>query len=161
MSGRGGAGNILALQQEKEGISDDVEANLQQTLESAPVQPQTKTQEYAHSGRGGAGNYYSPKDLKDTGHFSHQNPVASASQHTNTQSSNPAVPVAKYGRGGAGNMSFGVTESEQKAAIKKIEDERQQREKIEVESEREAGQSIAMPPKARLPLPGNDSNDPF
>lgn len=161
MSGRGGAGNIIALQQEKARVAGDVEANHQQAVESAPVLPQTQDQEYAHSGRGGAGNYYSPKDLKETGNFSHKNPVASASGQPGTNSSSQAVPVAKYGRGGAGNMSWGVTESEQKAAIKKIEEEKTKREQIEAESEREAGQSIAMPPKAKLPLPGSETVEPF
>lgn len=159
---RGGAGNILAVQQEKARITADVEANLQQTVDPAPAQQQQiRTQEYAFKGRGGSGNYYSPKDLKETGSFSHQNPVASGQAQTRaeTDTSSQTVPVARYGRGGMGNMSYGLTEGEQKAALKKIEDEKLKRENIEVESEREAEQSIAMPPKAKLPLPGYDPNE--
>ncbi|CZT20391.1 uncharacterized protein RCC_06251 [Ramularia collo-cygni] len=149
---RGGAGNILAIQQEKARLSADVEAQLQRTIDSAPAQI-IRTQEYAHSGRGGSGNYYSPKTLKETGHFGHQNPMADArgQQQTNGQ----PVPVAKYGRGGMGNMVYGVAESEQN----KNEDDKLKREKIEVESEREAEQSIALPPKAKLPLPGYDPTE--
>lgn len=153
-SGRGGAGNILAVQQEKARVSSDVEANLQATIDSS-IQQQPQSQQYAHAGRGGAGNYFSPKGLKETGHFSHQEPSTS----TSSASSQP-VPVARYGRGGAGNMSFGVIAGGDKAALKKVEAERLKREKIEVESEREAGQSIAMPPKAKLPLYGNE-DEPF
>lgn len=158
-SGRGGAGNILAVQQERARITADVEASHQQTAEPTPAQQQTSTQEYAHSGRGGAGNYYSPKDLKETGRFSHQNPIANANASGPVPTN--AVPVVKYGRGGAGNMSYGVTESEEKAAMKKIEAERLKREEIEVESAREAANSIAMPPQAKLPLPGNDPHESF
>jgi hypothetical protein len=155
-TGRGGAGNILAVQQEKAQVSGDVEANLRQTLESPILQQaQSQTQaQYAHSGRGGAGNYYSPKDLKETGRFSHQNTGTSSS--TSSQAAH-AAPVARYGRGGAGNMSFGVTANEEKAA----EAERVQRMKIEAESEREAEQSIVMPPRAKLPLSSNEASEPF
>lgn len=163
MSGRGGAGNILAVQQEKARVASDVEANLPPTVDSAAAAGSaaagsaaapTPIQDYAHSGRGGAGNYYSPKDLKETGRFSDRNPVVQASgaaQNHNHASPSPA-PVARYGRGGAGNMSFGASESEEKAAA---DAERLKREKIEVET-REAGESIAMPAKAKLPLPGKE-----
>lgn len=55
-------------------------------------------------------------------------------------------------------MSYGLTKGEQKAALKKIEDKRLKRENIEVESERKAKQSIAMPPKAKLLLLAYDPN---
>lgn len=158
---RGGAGNILAVQQEKARINADVEANLQPTIASAPATQQIRTQEYAFKGRGGSGNYYSPKDLKETGEFSHDNPVAQArSQNQDQTDTSNQAPVAKHGRGGIGNMIFGASESEQADAAKKLDDEKVKREEIEVESEREAGQSIAMPPKAKLPLPGYDPNEP-
>lgn len=153
-SGRGGAGNILAVQQEKARVTSDVEANLQ-TAESAPAPQLANTQEYAHSGRGGAGNYYSPKDLKDIGHFSNENPIVPPTGQTQTKTD---LPVMKYGRGGAGNVSYGV--NEERAASKRIEDERTKRERIQAESERQA-ESIAMPPKAKLPLQDNDSIEPF
>ena len=126
-------------------------------------------QQYAHTGRGGMGNYYSPKELSQTGHFSdaHRShilgdgtlpPVDAADKSGGSTgappSYNTAQPAAEQtrtvGRGGAGNFFFGVSESEEKAARKRIEEEKR-REKLKEDIERGVQDQLAMPPKAKLP----------
>lgn len=169
--GRGGAGNIQALEQENARVSADLEAN-QQAAESdrkgrLPAQhPEREEQQYAHTGRGGMGNFFSPKELSRTGNFSDahrshilgdgtQPPAESAEQMQDAPPSynaalSNAAPTRTVGRGGAGNYSFGVSESEEKAARKRIEDEKM-REKLKEEIEAGVKDQLAMPPKAKLP----------
>lgn len=170
MPGRGGFGNIASVAEANERSSADLEAN-QQSAESA-AQPSAFTdsiaqqeQQYAHSGRGGAGNYYSPKELNAKGQFSdaHRSHIIgdgtlapSDSTNTSAPPSYNAVekarnePTRTYGRGGAGNYSFGVSESEERAARKRI-DEEQKRERLREEIERGVEEGLAVPQQAKLP----------
>ena len=58
-------------------------------------------------------------------------------------------PTRIVGRGGAGNYSFGVSESEEKAARKRIEDEKK-RDKLQEDIETGVKEQLAVPPKAKL-----------
>jgi len=53
------------------------------------------------------------------------------------------------GRGGAGNFSFGVSESEERAARKRMADEKK-REVLTGEIEKGVKEQLAVPPKAKL-----------
>lgn len=171
-TGRGGAGNIQAISAENARVSADLEAN-QQSAESDHKGPlpsdylERDEQQYAHTGRGGAGNYYSPKELSQTGNFSGAGsshilgegtvPPASSSSGRrgsavgNGSSAQPAQePMRTYGRGGAGNYAYGVSESEERAARKRMEDE-QKREQLKADIEKGVKENLAMPQKAKLP----------
>lgn len=170
--GRGGAGNIQALEQVNAKISSDLEAN-QQAAESDHKEPvpsdysSREEQQYAHTGRGGMGNWYSPKELSEKGRFNdaHRSHILGEGTqppaNTVDQSNGSAPPsysaaeapretTRTYGRGGAGNWSFGVSESEERAARKRIQDD-QAREKLKADVEKGVGESLAMPQKAKLP----------
>lgn len=168
MPGRGGAGNILAVQQEKQRVAEDLESNQQvadQTSNPSSADlPLRQDQQYAHSGRGGAGNYYSPRELEETGSFNDTLPTglgaaSNASASTAAGSSVPAgqngnaasEPVRRYGRGGAGNMSFGVTEDEARVYRKRREEEEQRQEKLKADVEANVNAILMEPPRARLP----------
>jgi hypothetical protein len=167
--GRGGAGNIQAVEEENARISADLEAN-QQAAEAENQQglsDRSKEQQYAHTGRGGAGNWYSPRELRERGHFSDadrshilgdgtQPPTDSARSgdnaaappsYTVTQTSSQ---TSKVGRGGAGNISFGVNEDEERAARKRLAQQEAQ-EKLKADIEKGVKERLAMPPKAKLP----------
>ena len=164
--GRGGAGNIQALEQETARVAADPEAN-QQTAESSSQNsalPEKEEQKFAHTGRGGMGNYYSPKELSQTGHFSdaHRShilgdgtqPPTEAGQSTGPPSysatqASAEQPTRMVGRGGAGNFSFGVSESEERAARKRMADEKK-REVLTGEIEQGVKEQLAVPPKAKL-----------
>ncbi|KAK4548662.1 hypothetical protein LTR36_009573 [Oleoguttula mirabilis] len=167
--GRGGAGNIQAIEQDSARVAADLEANQQDGSTGVPAAANVERQEqqYAHKGRGGVGNWYSPKELKEKGHFndahrSHilgdgtQPPANSADVGTGNAppSYNAAQPstetIKTYGRGGAGNYSFGVSESEERAARKRMQQE-ETKEKLKAEIEKNVQQSLAMPAKAKLP----------
>lgn len=180
--GRGGAGNIQALEQENTKISGDHEANQQAArFDPLPAEYSEKEeQQYAHTGRGGAGNLYSPKDLSQSGHFSdaHRShilgdgtqPPANSMEavggsqppsYNAAQSSSSISSTRTYGRGGAGNWSFGVSEDEERAARKRMQ-EIEAKEKLEVDVENQVKESLAMPQKAKLSekikLPSADSD---
>ncbi|EMD01139.1 hypothetical protein BAUCODRAFT_29542 [Baudoinia panamericana UAMH 10762] len=169
--GRGGAGNILSIEQENARASADLEAN-QQAAESDQKGPlptdylEKSEQQYAHTGRGGMGNYYSPRDLSETGHFNdaHRSHIlgegTSAPPATGDSTGNgpPSYgagpsdiePPRKHGRGGAGNYAFGVSESEERAAQRRLEQEKRQ-EQLKADIEKGVKESLAAPPKAKLP----------
>jgi len=69
--GRGGVGNIQALEQETARVAADLEANQQAAGASSQYNalPGKEEPKFAHTGRGGMGNYYSPEELSQTGHF--------------------------------------------------------------------------------------------
>jgi len=172
--GRGGAGNIEAVQKENERINSDVEAS-QSAAERAtsdfvpPADIKREEQQYAHSGRGGMGNWFSPAELNQSGKFSdaHRSHIpgdGTLSPDGNAKTGEGAPPsynaigasvsategVKKYGRGGAGNYDFGINEAEQKAARRiKTEDEKKAR--LEEDIEKGVQETLAMPQKAKLP----------
>ncbi|KAK6434556.1 hypothetical protein LTR95_009255 [Oleoguttula sp. CCFEE 5521] len=147
MSGRGGAGNIQAVQQEKDRIADDLESGSKTAAKerSNVVEGKQSDQQYAHSGRGGAGNYYSHKELSESGNFSTGEAAVRASGSTaSTQ------PVRKYGRGGAGNYEFSSTVFVQaKAQDKAVEADRRAR--LQDDIEKGVSEQLAFPSKAKLP----------
>ncbi|KAK4554966.1 hypothetical protein LTR86_008114 [Recurvomyces mirabilis] len=168
--GRGGAGNIYAVGQEVARTKADVEAN-RSTAASSGVDDEQPTdqmregeQQYAHTGRGGAGNYYSPQQLTETGSFSNaarSHIIGDGTQAPSPQASNKMASSAttseksssglsrKVGRGGAGNYAFGVGESEENAARKRI-DEEQRRQQVQADVEKGVEAMLAPPPKARV-----------
>ncbi|KAK5125355.1 hypothetical protein LTR85_000464 [Meristemomyces frigidus] len=178
--GRGGAGNFQAIEQESARVAADVEANQpaadSNSTDAAAVERQE--QQYAHMGRGGVGNWYSPKELKEKGHFSdaHRShilgdgtlPPADSTDSGAPPSYNTAQPSTEttrtYGRGGAGNYSFGVSESEERAARKRMRQE-ETKEKLKADIERNVQESLAMPEKAKISekmkLPTGDVGEPF
>ena len=165
--GRGGVGNIQALEQETARVAADLEANQQAAGASSQYNalPGKEEPKFAHTGRGGMGNYYSPEELSQTGHFSdahrshipgdgtQQPPTEPGRESTGppsystTQAS--AAPTRMVGRGGAGNFSFGVSESEERAARKRMADEKK-REVLTGEIEKGVKEQLAVPPKAKL-----------
>ena len=167
--GRGGAGNIYAVEQETARVQADLEANNSSSnIKDGQPTDQTRQgeQQYAHSGRGGAGNYYSPQTLTETGSFNNatrshilgdgtQAPAATAnSPDINASSNNTGEQSSsglsrKVGRGGAGNYAFGVSESEEKAALKRL-DEEQRRQQVQADVEKGVEEMLAPPPKARV-----------
>ncbi|KAK5696035.1 hypothetical protein LTR97_008455 [Elasticomyces elasticus] len=163
--GRGGAGNILAVEQEKARVSNDVEAN-RQAVDPSLTSTGHEEQKYAHSGRGGAGNYYSPQDLSQTGvfsdaHRSHvlgdgtQAPSGSAPPSYTTTTAPTSGSNRTVGRGGAGNWGFGSSESEERAAREKAEED-ERRKQVQAEVEKKVESALAEPPKAKLA-----GNEPF
>ncbi|KAK5111000.1 hypothetical protein LTR62_005375 [Meristemomyces frigidus] len=159
--GRGGVGNILAAAQEQARAASDVEANSSRvdTGEARlPDHEQVAEQKYAHSGRGGAGNYYSPQVLSGNGRFndadrSHILGEGIRALQAGSAGSTNAVagsgPSRKVGRGGAGNYAFGVSESQQRDAVRRM-DEEQKLQQIQADVWRDVQDTVAPPPKARL-----------
>ncbi|KXT03833.1 hypothetical protein AC578_8926 [Pseudocercospora eumusae] len=154
MPGRGGAGNILVQQQQAKRDAGDLEANQQiidqsATAASADSSLPREEQQYAYTGRGGAGNWYRAQELKQTGTYDDRLPAA-----VSAQAQQAAVePVRKYGRGGAGNMSFGVSEDEERAIRKRMEEEEAKREKVAADVEANVNAMLPEPPKAKLSGP--------
>ncbi|KAH9843319.1 Protein of unknown function (DUF3602) [Teratosphaeria destructans] len=174
--GRGGVGNIEAVEHNIARMSADLEASHpdQETPSRRFVQEtqSNREQQYAHTGRGGSGNYYSPQELRSKGHFTdaHRShilgdgtrpPAESADAH-DAGSEPPSYIMAqstaqsprKIGRGGAGNISFGVTEDEERAARKRLEQQEHQ-EKLKAEIEKGVHDSLAMPPPVKLAAAGH------
>lgn len=176
--GRGGAGNIEAATTPiNNTISKDLEKNQAEAenyldartnLANYAGKPHDSlhNQQYAHMGRGGAGNYYSPWELQMRGEFtgagtSHvlgDGTPQPKSQETESQGGAPKVEetgkdaaTGYRGRGGAGNYSFGVSESEERAIRKKIEDENNKKEALRDNIEKGVEEGLARPEKARLP----------
>lgn len=160
MPGRGGAGNILNLQQRDKRITQDLEANQQAAEQLTIATPSADAilsrdqQKYAYTGRGGAGNWYSPQQLVETGTYDDTLPVQAASHSSEgfavACQQAAAEPVRRYGRGGAGNMSFGVSEYQERAIQKRMQDEEQKREKVKADVESEVNAMLPEPPKAKL-----------
>ena len=137
--GRGGAGNIQAVNQETAKVSADVEANGPAVNSSGSVADYQRRQEsqYVHAGRGGAGNYTSTKEL---------NEVQRAESGTMPASQTSRTP----GRGGAGNYEFGAQLNNDGGA-RELENEEQAGEKLKQDIEKGVDEQLAAPPKARLP----------
>ncbi|KAK8221537.1 hypothetical protein IWZ01DRAFT_478415 [Phyllosticta capitalensis] len=85
--GRGGAGNIEAMEAEQsKRVADDIESQHRRASRTGSIVPIRTTTSppapYAHSGRGGAGNTFSPAELAQTGTFTstatEQPPASSA-----------------------------------------------------------------------------------
>lgn len=174
--GRGGAGNIAAVNQENERIDNDLEAN-QAAAESVdrdfvpPPDIARDEQKYAHSGRGGAGNYYSPGELDKTGAFSDAHRSHIPGDGTLAPSDDSKAPAAappsyssvpspnevprKTGRGGAGNYDFGINEWEQRAAKKRWEEDQKQQ-KLKEDIEKGVKQTLAFPEVAKTKVPGGE-----
>ncbi|CAD0083860.1 unnamed protein product [Aureobasidium vineae] len=155
--GRGGAGNIEALNATKttnatnEKISADLERNQQNAEEYAgTAHPALHNQEYAHTGRGGAGNYYSPRELNATGKFegantSHVLGDGTPAPKTETNKDKETTGV-RHGRGGMGNFFGGDEDSG-----KKQEEEARKQEELKQQIERGVDDVLSRPEKARLP----------
>ena len=143
--GRGGAGNIQAVEQANAKIFADLEAN-QATAETQNKEPlptdylEREQQQYVHTGRGGMGNYASPRDLKDNGVTMDRD---STSQVANDSARTP-------GRGGAGNYAFGASQSQRRAAQERLKED-QSRERLKLEIEKSVKETLAMPQKAKVP----------
>ena len=185
--GRGGAGNISAVQAASERASADLEAN--QSAADTSTDPEksrlplnykeeelgtpSSERQYAHSGRGGAGNFYSPKELSQSGHFNDagrsnilgQGTMAPSElpgqrgegesmiagrQISSSAPSTAGESTRTYGRGGAGNYAFGISESEERTAKSRLEDDEKQS-RLKQDIENGVKEQIAFPQKAKLP----------
>ena len=152
--GRGGAGNIQAIEQATARISADLEAK-HSAADSYTKEPLSsdyaarEAQMYKHTGRGGAGNYFSPKDLRQTGNFDHVPPPGVGSK-TSALGIAMEQTIRTLGRGGAGNYAFGMSENADWVARKGMEDEAK-REKLTQDIEKGVEKTLALPQKAKLP----------
>jgi len=165
--GRGGAGNIEAVQKETERANNDLEANKSAASNAGndfvpPADIKRDEQQYAHTGRGGMGNFYSPKELNQSGNFSdaHRSHIpgdgtlaptegSDAPPSYNAVSAN-AEPARKTGRGGAGNYAIGINEAETRAARRRHEEDERQA-KLKEDIEKGVQETLAFPSKAKLP----------
>ena len=132
--GRGGAGNIQAVAQDKDRIAADLEANVRVDENDAIINSNEASQEYMHSGRGGAGNFYSAAEVSMG--TSHEEPL-------------PAQGTRTAGRGGAGNYGFAASTNEQEAALE-IAKTNFSRKRIAQTVEKDVNEQLAMPPQAKL-----------
>ena len=140
--GRGGAGNIQALEQTNAKIASDLEANQTTSQELLPSDYLHREEpKYVRSGRGGAGNYYDPKEVEQSANLGGD---AAATVSKASTASNPTA-----GRGGAGNYAFGFSADARSAEREKLEEMRV-REKVREDVERGVGEVLAVPPKARV-----------
>lgn len=99
------------------------------------------------------GNYYSPKELSEKGHFGGADTSHILGDGTPAPAPAPSsdAPVVRTtGRGGMGNFMFGVSDSEQQAARKKVEDEKKA-EALKKDIEKGVEDRLATPEKAKLP----------
>lgn len=142
--GRGGAGNIKAVTQQKERIAADVEANA--SVEDSGIGgdltriSQGATGQYVKSGRGGAGNFYDPAEVPTEVETSTQLAVGKpAEQHT----------ARTAGRGGAGNYESAANSGKQSAAAEEAK-ETLFRERIAADVEKVINQELAIPQNAKL-----------
>lgn len=158
MSGRGGAGNILAQQLQRQQAADDVEAQTQ-PAESAVSQTSSSTlpSQYSYSGRGGAGNLYSPRELATAGIFTDTEVVGQRTATTQpgkvTIEQGTSPVVRKVGRGGAGNYEYGTAQGQVNATTEAADD---QKKGLEIQStvEQDVNEQLAVPAKARIPDAG-------
>lgn len=140
----------------------------------------THRREWAHMGRGGAGNYYSPKDLSEKGRFegaasSHvlgDGTPAPRAEDRAREDNGMGVGVsggagggetaakrmeeekkkgpAPRGRGGAGNFSYGVTQSEEVAYRRRVDEEEMKKQNLRGEIERGVEEGLRRPEQAKL-----------
>jgi hypothetical protein len=140
--GRGGAGNIEAVAQEKERITIDSEANKDAkdcaSSSQLPNISQGSSQQYANTGCGGAGNVYSANEIHDM--QSPDGPDDIKSTGRSTQS---------LGRGGDGNYGCAADGSREAAALERMREQRSQ-ERITKDIEKDVEQQLAIPQKAKL-----------
>lgn len=169
--GRGGAGNIISVEQKYARADVDLETNQPEIgtdcrKPSSLYHIQRDDQQYAHAGRGGMGNYYSPRQLSERGYFSDVNgslilcrvtqPPGEPSErdskavHPSHRTDQPSADLSRrIGRGGAGNMAFGVGAVELLEERKK-KHQQQVQHKLRLDIEREVAGSLAVPEKAKL-----------
>lgn len=159
-------------------VPRDLEASQQTGGDyTAEVIEAKERQLFAHKGRGGAGNYYSPKELAVKGTFagaetSHElgdgTPAPTGPESISGDGAGASddgglhvlarqktrqgsMTKATYtGRGGAGNYSFGVTESEEKNARKRAEEEEVVKERLREDIEQDVADGLKRPEKAML-----------
>ena len=148
--GRGGAGNIQAVEQENVRMTADIEANHgtaeSYSKESLPAEyTRREEQLYAHMGRGGMGNYYSPKEWSKNGD---RMDSSTPKDQEFIEGSNHATTT--YGRGGAGNYALISAVKEENAARERVAEART-REKLRRDAENGVQQRLAVPAKAKLP----------
>ena len=148
--GRGGAGNIGAIEQQNARVAEDLEAsqgNAEAYLQPTSPTESVKLREPSYLGRGGSGNYGSHEDLD---HWEKLNKAEGETFASLRKGGKPQSPT--YGRGGAGNYASGAPaiESRHKTSHKMTEDE-QKREKLKADVEKGVKDQLAMPQKARLP----------
>lgn len=154
-AGRGGAGNIQAVEEANKRIAEDIEANHPgaETLNTQPAP--TSDEQYARVGRGGAGNFYNPQDDSDTNRIGLGdgiNSLGSGPIETSrkTAVSNPE-PTKNFGRGGAGNFLFDSSENQDRALRRQLEEDEQKKQEVKEQVEKGVEETLAMPPKAKLP----------
>ena len=154
-AGRGGAGNIQAVEQEKKHIATDLEAGQDAAKSFSQPLPPRAEQQYAHSGRGGAGNYYSPKELSDTGVYQDSGLAQRVGDGVDTIGNEPTPQtkdeVRKIGRGGAGNYAaYDASEGQTRALEKRLEADKEMKEMVKANVEEKVKSTLAEPPKAKL-----------
>lgn len=151
-AGRGGAGNIQAVDEASKRIAEDIEANHGAVKSyTLPAQSQDD-QQYARVGRGGAGNFYSSQELSDAEKAGLGDGINSlGSGAVEASKTAPAEPTRTFGRGGAGNFSFDSGENQDRASLKKLEEDEQKKLQLNEQVEKGVEQTLAMPPKAKLP----------
>ncbi|KAK4635210.1 hypothetical protein CLAFUW4_01398 [Fulvia fulva] len=154
-AGRGGAGNIQAVEQEKNRIAADLEAGQAAAESISQPPPPREEKQYAHSGRGGAGNYYNPKELSNTGVYKDSGFSQRVGNEVNTLGHEPlphdGEQVKKVGRGGAGNYAaFDASEGQTRALEKRLEADREMREMVKKDVEERVKSTLAEPPKAKI-----------
>lgn len=157
MPGRGGAGNILAVQQENERVAADLEANQSAAGSYAQPTPIRNEPQYAHSGRGGAGNFYSPKELSQNGQYKDTD-FGNGTQDSRLATADPfsnakplSGPTRTYGRGGVGNYTYDASENQEQALRRRIQEDEDKQQKLKADIEAGVKETLAMPPKAKLP----------
>ncbi|EME48601.1 hypothetical protein DOTSEDRAFT_67592, partial [Dothistroma septosporum NZE10] len=158
-AGRGGAGNIQAVEQETKRLAADIEAGQDSTRSFSQFPPTLGEQQYAYKGRGGAGNWYSPKDLSDTGVYKDFGLSQRIGDGVNAVGHEPlpqdnagaSEQVRKLGRGGAGNYAaYDASEGQTRAQEKKLEADREAREMVKANVEEKVKSTLVEPPRAKL-----------
>ena len=144
--GRGGAGNIQAIEQENGRIATDLAANQppadSHQTESRPADTLLRDeQQYTRIGRGGLGNLHPTQEMGETSN----RPSTGSIRSKETQASN----LRTHGRGGAGNYAFSEDGSHTETARKQAQ-EHQSREKMKQDVENNVNEHLAFPQKAKL-----------
>lgn len=159
-AGRGGAGNIQAVDEANKRIAEDLEAN-QQSAESeshTPQPPPSQEEQYARVGRGGAGNFYDPQLLSEADKVNlgdGYNSLGSGGTTGPTIDASKAPfsePTRTFGRGGAGNYSFDASENQDRALRKKLAEDEEKKKVLKEQVERGVQETLAMPAQAKLPV---------
>lgn len=156
-AGRGGAGNIQAVEEANKRGVEDLEANHQATETFTSQPAPTSDEQYARVGRGGAGNFYNRQDANDTDRVGFGDGINSlgsgpilTSRKTTVSEPEPG-PTRNFGRGGAGNFSFDSSENQDRALRMRLEEDEQKKQQVKEQVEKGVEETLAMPPKAKLP----------